>query len=60
MPRFIVHFIEDVPGESGHVSQVCQATVELDAHNHLDAEQKAKRNSARSTRHMTGLSVRIV
>jgi len=42
MPRFIVHFIKDVLGESGHVSQVCQATVELDARNHLDAERKAK------------------
>ena len=42
MPRYIVRFVKDVLGENGHVCEICQATVELDARNDRHAEENAK------------------
>lgn len=42
MPRFIVRFMKQVLGENGRVSDVCQATIELEARDERDAERKAK------------------
>jgi hypothetical protein len=42
MPRFIVRFIKNVLGEKGQTSEVCQTTIEMDARNAQEAEQKAK------------------
>jgi hypothetical protein len=42
MPRFIVHFVKDLLGENGQRYEICQATVELDARDARDAEEKAK------------------
>lgn len=42
MPRFIVRFMKDLLGERGQASEVCQATIELDAHDELEAERIAK------------------
>jgi len=42
MPRFIVRFVKDVLGENGQVRAVSQATMEIDARNEREAEQKGK------------------
>ena len=42
MTHYLVRFVKDVLGENGHVCEICQATVELDARNDRDAEEKAK------------------
>jgi hypothetical protein len=42
MPRFIIRFIKDVLGERGQVSEICQATLELDARDERQAEESAK------------------
>jgi hypothetical protein len=42
MPRFVVRFVKNVLGENGQMREVTQATVELDARNEREAEQKAK------------------
>ncbi|HMM87610.1 hypothetical protein [Bradyrhizobium sp.] len=42
MPYFVVRFVKDVLGENGQMREVGQATVELDARNEREAEQKAK------------------
>jgi len=43
MPHFIVSFTKDVLGENGHMYEVCQSTVELDAPNDRVAETIAKK-----------------
>ncbi len=42
MPRYIVRFVKDILGENGQMCEIGQATVELDARDERDAEQKAK------------------
>ena len=42
MPRFIVRFVKDVLGEHGQTCEVCQTTIELDARDEREAEEKAK------------------
>ena len=42
MPRFVVRFVKNVLGENGQMREVTQATVELDARNERDAEERAE------------------
>jgi hypothetical protein len=42
MSRFIVTFMKDVLGENGHMCEVCQSNIELEAPSGPEAVEKAK------------------
>ena len=42
MAHYVARFMKNVLGEDGHEAEICQRSIEIEAHNLIDAAELAK------------------
>jgi hypothetical protein len=42
MTRYVARFMKSVLGENGHEAEICQSSIEIEAHSQADAAELAK------------------
>jgi hypothetical protein len=50
MSRYVVSFMKDVLGDNGRQIEICQKTVEIDAHSEGEATELAKQKFCKAER----------